>query len=68
MECEGTNFVEQAERCHYENRDRCFPTAGMILENINISASPSESGSVSEICKCGFRDGKRVCVNSELEQ
>ena len=66
VECEGTNLVLQAELCHYENRDRCFPLAKMILENTNISESPSGTGNVSEICRCGFRQGKRVCINSEF--
>ena len=63
--CEGPNFIEQAEECHYRDHDTCFPTAMQILERVNISASPSGTGRVEELCKCGFRQGKRVCINCE---
>lgn len=38
----------------------------MILERVNISESPSQTGNGSELCVCGFRGGKRVCINSEF--
>lgn len=61
--CEGENFLERAETCHYRDSALCGPHALMILEGVNISASPDGNG--EEICDCGFRAGQRVCILSK---
>ena len=69
IQCEGEGLVEQAEFCHYRHRDRCGPPAILLLEQTNISASPSEPDSPgvgeSGLCSCGFKEGQRVCLNGE---
>jgi len=60
--CEGANFLEQAQTCHYRNSTTCGPHATMILERVNISASRGGNGANEDICRCGFRNGQRVCI------
>ncbi len=70
--CEGSNFLDQARDCHFRQnsmqRDekQCGPYAMMILDKINITASPTGNGNNTGICRCGFRNGQRVCIRSEL--
>ena len=72
IECEGEGIVEQAEFCHYSNRfrEKCGPPAILILENINISASPDlpdgrPGVGESALCDCDFSRGRRTCLLGE---
>ena len=61
VRCEGSNFLEQAETCHYRDSSRCGPHAEMILDMVNIT--PSEAfGANSAICRCGNLNGNRECI------
>ena len=62
VRCEGSNFLEQAETCHYRASQQCGPHAMMILEGVNISESAGGNGANEDICRCGFRNGQRVCI------
>lgn len=59
VRCEGENFLEQAERCHYQRLTgiTCAPPALLVIEKANISEA-----ALSQICRCGFRTGRRVCI------
>ena len=66
IECEGEGIVEQAEFCHYRQRERCGPPAILLLERTNISAAPylpdgSPGVGESGLCSCGFTEGQRTC-------
>ena len=54
--------MEEREFCHFDrnSRDFCAPPANLILEGIAIKAS--EFKSEQELCECGFRNGKEVCI------
>ncbi len=65
--CEGEGPIRQGQFCHYLMPDVCAPHAGMILERINISAAP-HVGANSELCSCGFSEGKYVCLPRKLEK
>ena len=66
LQCEGETLFEQKERCHYEDPERCRPTAKLILEQLNISTSPGRGVGEDGLCTCKFRRGLRVCADSEL--
>ena len=66
LQCSGENSLEQNRFCHFDSDGNgCGPTAEMILENINISASPERGTGVDGLCHCLFRGGKFVCGDSK---
>lgn len=63
IECEGEGVVEQAEFCHYSDRDKCGPPAVLLLENANISSAVGSPGLGADgLCSCDFSGGKRICL------
>jgi tetrahydromethanopterin S-methyltransferase subunit F len=65
LQCEGETLFEQKERCHYEDPERCRPTAKLILEQLNISTSPGRGVGEDGLCTCKFRRGLRVCADKD---
>lgn len=57
--CVGFGLRPQAEYCHYHmsSRNYCGPHAQLLLDNLNISA-----GNGQDICKCGYKGGKKSCI------
>lgn len=65
LKCEGENELEQKEFCHYTRHSSCGPPAKLILEGLNISASPGSGIGKDGLCTCKFRGGLRVCDDSK---
>jgi len=61
--------MEQQEFCHFDllSRNFCAPPARLILEGIAIfPKSESEEEVERELCECGFRNGREVCIKGRF--
>lgn len=52
------------EFCHFDlqSRDFCAPPPRLVLQGIAIKPKTAMEEAERELCECGFRNGREVCI------